>query len=129
MEFSKQTLTRPPDASAQNFNGAPVMAYVFRPTVRRLFESWVEDMGILCEQLAKAKITEAQFFEALEVCRDRLKFYGAGGELSRDIDRLTEVLAGSERLERMDEARGDEEDLDDPESESGTGFANTNSNS
>ena len=129
MEDSKPTLHRPSEPRDHEFRTAELMAYLQRPTVYRLFQSWIVDISILCDQIADEKISEGQFFKALEVCRERLKFYSREGELSRDIDRLTQVLAGIEPREPTAEAAGDEEDDWGPESDPGTEFANTNSNS
>ncbi|HRV49729.1 MAG TPA: hypothetical protein P5068_18340 [Sedimentisphaerales bacterium] len=97
-----------------------------RPTVRRLFETWAEDMARLAEAAARGQISEGEFFALHTQCVERLAYYAADGELARDVARLTSLLAAVEHPSGG-APKPPEQDISAPESDSGTEVATSNS--
>lgn len=132
MTITEQTLQRGPEANPDErraFRDAGIEGFLQRSTAARLFESWALDLGMLATAVACGRISEAAFFAALRACRERLEFYGAAGQLARDVDRLTAVLAGISDLPDGAGATTEKQDFSAPESGSGTEVATSNSNS
>jgi hypothetical protein len=122
-------LPRHPQAERSAEDHSVFREHVARPTVRRLFESWAEEMGVLCRLVHRGEISEGEFFALLEECRDRLKFYAATGKLAREVDGLTGLLASISDLPDGAGATTEKQEFSAPESGSGTEVATSNSNS
>ncbi|NLZ06983.1 MAG: hypothetical protein GXY19_17580 [Phycisphaerae bacterium] len=117
---------------------ARVARLLDRPAVTRLFDSWLIDLEILSGALSRREISEQAYMGALPRIHEQLRYYGSGGELRRDLERLEAILTGLDGAgtappeagadpKSSPVAEAEKQDSSAPESGSGTEVATSNS--